>query len=165
MMGFAFVAFWFATGLGFEAPEGWKSVGSSSSMRLAQWELPGGSDGSAEAVIFYFGAGGGGGVEANLERWFGQFEQPDGSSTRDRANVTEREVNGLSLTIADMRGTYVAPVRPGARQRNNRPSHRMIAAVVEGEGGPWFVRVLGPEATVETWEPSVQSFLSSFMLE
>ena len=94
-------------------------------MRVAVWELTG-DDAPAEVVIFYFGEGSGGGVEANLARWFGQFEQPDGSSTRDRAIITERTVNGLELTVADMRGTFVAPVRLGAPQRNNRPGYRMI---------------------------------------
>jgi hypothetical protein len=153
-----------AAGLGFDAPAEWMSKPSSSSMRAAVWELPG-DDASAEVVIFYFGEGGGGGVEANLDRWFGQFEQPDGSSTRDHATITERTVNGLELTIADMRGTFVAPVRPGAPQRNNSAGHRMIAAVVEGESGPWYIRVLGPEATIATWESSVEAFLSSLRPE
>lgn len=153
-----------ASSLGYDAPEGWQPKAASSSMRLAQWELPG-DQGPAEAVIFYFGEGGGGGVEANLERWFGQFEQPDGSSTREQATVTERSVNGLELTVADMSGTYVAPVRPGARQRNDLADYRMIAAVVEGGSGPWYLRVLGPEATVDRWEESVETFFSSLRLE
>ncbi len=74
-------------------------------------------------------------------------------------------MNGLELTIVDMRGTFVAPVRPGAPQRNNRPGHRMIAAVVEGGSGPWYIRVLGPVATVTKWEASVDAFLSSLHLE
>ena len=153
------------SGLTYDVPNGWNAVESPSRMRLAQWELPAAAGEGAEAVIFFFGEGGGGGVDANLDRWFGQFEQPDGSSTRDSATVTHRESEGLKFTIADMRGTYVAPVRPGSPERNNRPRQRMIAAVVEGNGGPWFVRVLGAEATVTQWESSIDAFLSSFTLE
>lgn len=153
-----------AAGLAYDVPGEWTSKPSSSSMRAAVWELAG--DGApAEVVIFYFGEGGGGGVEANLDRWFGQFEQPDGSSTRDKATTTKRTVNGLELTIADIRGTYVAPVRPGAQQRNNNAGHRMIAAVVEGGAGPWYIRVIGPEATVTKWETSVDAFFASLRLE
>ena len=133
-------------------------------MRVAVWELTG-DDAPAEVVNFYFGEGSGGGVEANLARWFGQFQQPDGSSTRDRAIITERTVNGLELTVADMRGKFVAPGRPGAPQRNNRPGYRMIGAVAEGGTGPWYIRVLGPEATMAKWEASVEDFLSSLRLE
>ena len=153
------------SGLTYEAPDGWNAEESPSRMRLAQWELPGASGEGAEAIIFFFGEGGGGGVDANLDRWFGQFEQPDGSSTRAGATISHRESEGLKLTIADMRGTYVAPVRPGSSERHNKPRQRMIAAVVEGSGGPWFVRVLGAEATVARWESSIDSFLSSFALE
>lgn len=153
-----------ASGLGFDAPAEWTSKPSSSSMRLAQWELAG-DDAPVEVVIFYFGEGSGGGVEANLERWFSQFEQPDGSTTRESATITERTVNDLALTVADMRGTYVAPVRPGAPSRNNRAGYRMIAAVAEGGSGPWYIRVLGPEAGVTKWEASVDAFLDSLHLE
>lgn len=150
-----------ASVLGYDAPEGWVAGSTSSSMRVAEWSLPGEGADPAEAVIFYFGAGQGGGVEANLERWFGQFEQPDGSSTRERAIVTTRELPELALTVADVTGTYVASVRPGARERQNRPGYRMIAAIAEGEGGPWYIRVLGPESTVSRWEDDVEGFLTS----
>lgn len=150
--------------LAYQVPDGWAPKPTTSRMRLAQWELSGDGE-SAEVVIFYFGPGGGGGVEANLERWYGQFEQPDGSRTEDRALVTRREVDGLALTIADIRGTYVAPVRPGARERNDKPSHRMIAVIAEGDGGPWFIRLLGPESTVGAWEESFREFLDSLRLD
>lgn len=150
-----------ASTLVYQAPEGWKAAASTSRMRLAQWELPGDGADSAEVVIFFFGEGGGGGVEANLERWFSQFEQPDGSSTRDGATITEKNQGDLRLTIADMRGTFVAPVRPGVEERNHRREHRMIAAVIEGGGGPWYFRALGPEATIETWAPSIEAFFDS----
>lgn len=153
-----------AAGLTYDAPAEWTSKPSSSSMRAAVWELAG-DDAPAEVVIFYFGQGGGGGTQANLDRWLGQFEQPDGSSTREKATIAERTVNGLELTIADIRGTYVAPVRPGAQQRNNSAGYRMIAAVVEGGAGPWYIRVLGPEATVAKWKTSVDAFFSSLRLE
>ena len=113
----SFAAVLLAPGLDYDVPDGWETVQTSSRMRLAQWALPGDGDEAAEVVIFFFGPGQGGGVEANLARWFSQFEQPDGSSTKDQASVTKREVNTLRLTIADMRGTYIASVRPSGRDR------------------------------------------------
>ena len=46
-------------------------------MRVAQYGLPGPA-GEATLGIFFFGPGQGGSVEANIERWFGQFKQEDG---------------------------------------------------------------------------------------
>lgn len=131
-------------------------------MRLAQWEVPGEAGaGPAEVVIFYFGEGSGGSVEDNLERWFGQFEQPDGTSTKERAVVDRFEVGGLHVTRADMSGTYVAPVRPGASERRDLADYRMITTVVEGDGGPWFIRLLGPKGTVGKWSAPFEGFLKS----
>src|SRR5881396_600245 len=52
-------------------PEGWVSERPSSSMRVSQYKLPA-ADGDSEAaslVVYYFGQGQGGSVDANLERW------------------------------------------------------------------------------------------------
>lgn len=150
-----------AASLAYEVPDGWTPVEPTSGMRAAQWELRGEGDASAEVVIFFFGEGQGGGVDANVERWTSQFEQPDGTPTKDRTTVRKRRVSDFELTMVDMTGTYVASVRPGSSERHQRPDHRMIAAVIEGEGGPWYLRVLGPRATVARWEPSVIAFVSS----
>ncbi len=74
-----------AASLTYDAPKEWTSASAGSSMRLAQWRV----GEQSEVVIFYFGPGQGGSTEANIERWMGQFEQPDGSSTKDRAKKSE----------------------------------------------------------------------------
>ncbi len=150
------------TALVYEAPNGWEVVSTSSSMRLAQWRLEDATPGQdAEVVLFFFGESSGGSVEANLTRWYGQFEQPDGSPTEKSAKVDRFDVGPLRVTRADIGGTYVAQVRPGASERHRKPEHRMIAAVIEGEGGPWFLRLLGPKPTVDQWEESFDTFLRS----
>ena len=37
----------------------------------------------------------------------------------------------------------------------------MKAAVVETPGGPYFVKLTGPDKTVVTWDASFQAFLKS----
>jgi len=147
--------------LAYDVPKEWKAVESPSSMRLAQWSY----GAKSEIVIFYFGERQGGGVEANLDRWYGQFQQPDGGSTRDRAKVTKSEAGELAITRVDVEGTYTAPVRPGAAERHNEPDYRMFAAVVEGPSGPWFIRFLGPAKEVSAGETSFDAFLSGMRLE
>src|SRR5579871_219033 len=58
-------------------PETWKQPPTTSSMRLAQFEVPAaaGDSEDGEIVIFNFGAAGGGGVDANVKRWVGQFQE------------------------------------------------------------------------------------------
>src|SRR6187549_732359 len=65
--------------LAFVAQPGWVSETPATSSRKAQYRLPHASGDSEDAalVVYYFG-GQGGSVQANLERWAAQFEQPDG---------------------------------------------------------------------------------------
>ena len=151
----------FLLGLAYDVPKDWRVVESSSAMRLAQWSY----GAKSEIVVFYFGEGQGGSIEANVERWYGQFQQPNGGSTRERAKVTKSKADELSITRVDVEGTYAAPIRPGAAERHNEPDYRMIAAAVEGPSGPWFIRFLGPAKEVSAGETSFDAFLSGLRLE
>lgn len=150
-----------AASLAYDAPKDWTRATASSPMRLVEWRV----GVHSEVVIFYFGPGQGGSAEANVERWIGQFEQPDGAPTRDRAKTSVTRIGDLKLTRVDVTGTYVAPVRPGAAERRNEPDTRMIAAVVEGPGGPWFIRFLGPREDVTKEETAFDGFLATLHLE
>src|SRR6266498_194360 len=79
-----------------KGPEGWITEHPTSSMRVAQYKLPKvESDGEdATLVVYYFGAGQGGSVQANIERWIGQMVQADGSSAKDKAKTEALEING-----------------------------------------------------------------------
>jgi hypothetical protein len=61
----------------------------------------------------------------------------------------------------DVTGTYVAEVTPGASEHFNKPGWRQIAALIETPGGPYFVKAIGPAATLAKWEASVTAFITS----
>lgn len=148
-----------AGGLKFTPPAGWIAETPTSSMRKAQYRLPkaDGDSEDAELGVFYFG-GGGGGVQANINRWIGQFSKPDGSSVTD-ARTLHRTVHGIPLTIVDVTGTYVGGM--GSAETKPKTDFRMLAAVAEAGNGPWFFKLTGPAKTVTHWEPSFQTFLDS----
>ena len=50
--------------------------------------------------------GAGGSIEANIDRWYGQFKQPDGSSTKDKAKVSKSKVAGQTVHMVDISGTF-----------------------------------------------------------
>ena len=116
-------------------------------MRAAQFALEG-AGGPAELVVYYFGSGGAGGAQANLQRWYGQFEQPDQRASADVAKTENFVVAEMKITLIDLEGTYVAAVRPGAAERNNQPNYRMLAAIVESPTGPYYFKMVGPSKTV-----------------
>src|SRR5262245_2095451 len=64
-------------------PKSWKDKPTTSGMRVAQWAIPG-KAGDAELVVYYFGEGGAGSAQQNLDRWIQQFEQPDGSASAEK---------------------------------------------------------------------------------
>ena len=70
-------------GLHVELPAGWKSVPPASPMRAAQAVIEG-PGGPADLAVFHFGAGQGGDVEANLQRWIAQIVPQSGTSPRAR---------------------------------------------------------------------------------
>ena len=151
-----------AAGLAFTAPAGWKTVPTSSSMRVAQYALPraAGDMQDAELVVYYFG-GSGGTVEANIERWVGQMQQPDGRPSSAVAKRQSRTINGLKVTLVDVPGTYVAEMTPGASERHNNPNFRLRAAVIETTNGPYFIKLTGPAKTVAASEKQFEAFLGS----
>lgn len=129
-----------SAGIAYQLPDGWNRVHPSSSMRIDQAVIPGPA-GSAELVVFFFGAGSGGGTQDNLDRWAQQVE----SQTPPTQETFQS--NGLNIVWIDTTGTLM-PSTMGSGPQTPQPNSRMYAAVVEGEGGPWFFKMTGPEETM-----------------
>ncbi|MGE5246532.1 MAG: hypothetical protein ACM3SQ_20080 [Betaproteobacteria bacterium] len=151
-----------AAGLTYTTPSGWRTQPPGSSMRVAQFVLPraAGDPADAELVVYYFG-GEGGGVEANVQRWIGQMQQPGGGSSEKVARRETKTVNGLKLTLLDVTGTYVAEMMPGAAEHHDNPHYRMRAGVVETPRGPYFIKLVGPTKTVAKWDEAFNAFVGS----
>jgi hypothetical protein len=144
--------------LKFTTPADWIAEKPSSSMRKAQYRLPkaAGDAEDAELIVFYFG-GSGGGVQANIDRWIGQFSKPDGSPVTD-AKTGKKTIHGIPVTTVDVSGTYVGGMGSDTKTQNN---YRMLGAVAESTSGPWFFKLTGPAKTVARWEAGFHSLLDS----
>ncbi len=148
-------AFTIADGsMSLEAPAGWQRVQPKSGIVETEFSIP--SEGvTADGAPLPAGRmtvmGAGGTVEANVERWYGQFAQPDGGSTKDKAATKKMKIAGREVTIVDVSGTFKdSPGGPFAGGKTiERPDYRMLAAIVEGPGGNYFLKFYGPAATVE----------------
>jgi hypothetical protein len=136
----------------FALPASWVREPPSSGMRLAQAKIPGPA-GAAELAIFYFGAGGGGTADANIERWIGQIDQPAAAPKRGSFAT-----HGLGVTWVEVAGT-MKPSTIGMGPATAQPGSRLLGAVVEGPGGPWFVKAIGPDATVAAARPAFLEML------
>ena len=147
-------------GFSFQPPTAWKAEPPSSGMRLAQYKLdpaPGDTE-PGECALFHV-PGSGGPVQANIDRWIGQFQQPDGSSSADHARVENFTNEGLKITYVDVAGTYTGGMTGMGAAGDPKPGYRMVAGVVEMPAGPWFMKCTGPQATMDTAAPGLKSLL------
>ena len=115
-----------------------------------EFAIPAAKGDAADGRMTVMGAGGG--IEANIERWYGQFTQPDGGSTRERAKVKKIKAGGQDVHLVDISGTFKdqrGPAAPAAE----RPKYRMLAAIIVTQSlGNYFVKLYGPERTVADQE-------------
>ncbi len=131
------------------APADWKRVRPRSRIVETEFSVPPAAGDNQAGRLTAMGAGGT--VKANIDRWFGQFSQPDGSATKDKAAVKELKIAGCTVTLIDVSGTYKdMPGGPFAGgQMIERPDYRMLAAIIEtGDAGNYFLKLYGPAKTV-----------------
>lgn len=150
--------------LTFTLPADWVKQQPKSSMRKAQVSLPGEGQGKdAELVIFFFGPGAteGGSVQANFDRWIGQFKQDDGRDSKDVAIKGEKKIGDLTAHTLDIAGRYVAPLMPGAPAQHDIANARMLAAVLPTPEGNYFLKLVGPAETVKSHLKKYEDFLTS----
>jgi hypothetical protein len=98
---------------------------------------------NVDAVFYYFGQGQGGDTEANIQRWIGQFQ----GAPKTETEVVE--ISGTKVTFLTASGTYLESAGPFAGEKTARPGYVLLGAVVESEQGNVFVKLFGPEKSVE----------------
>ena len=103
----------------------------------------------------------GGGTDANVDRWIGQFRQPDGSPTRDAADITTTTRDGLTITRVSVRGIFGAQMMPGQGEAMNAGGWRLLGAAVEHGGREIYVKLVGPEELLDANEERFDAFLGS----
>ena len=150
--------------LEFKAPAGWVSEPPTFAMRREQYRLAKqGSDTSdATVTVIPLGPTDGGPVEQNLQRWAGQWKQPDGSSSRAAMKQSNRKLGPYDVIDLDLSGTYVVDeVAMGGSKQFNEPGWRMLMSWIQAPSGNYYVKLVGPAATVAHWEASFRSFVDS----
>ena len=150
-----------AGGVKYTAPTHW-SLEPDRPMRVATYKVPSapGDPEPGECGVFFFGPGQGGSVQANLDRWTGQFQTPGGQPIGN-PKTAKQTIAGFSVTTVDISGTYMQTSGPMMAAKQAKPNYRMIAAVIEGKQGPLFIKLTGPKKTVAAAEADFQSLLKS----
>lgn len=136
----------FAVGrFSFERPAEWKWEVPASSMRKAELSVPGGESGSAEVTFFHFGPGEGGGLQANVDRWFAQF----GNSNTGQREVAVGETR---IVFVEAEGTFQSGM-PGGPTTPLENQALRGAILEDTQGGDVFVKMTGPAPVVHSVWP------------
>jgi hypothetical protein len=148
-------------GMKSKAPATWKKA-EPGRMQMAAFNLPKaeGDKEDAKLLIFYNGPQGMGGKEDNIRRYRGMFKAPAG----DNAKVESGKVGNAETTTVDVQGTYLfkaAPFDPNAKTEE-KPDFRMIAVIFDTTKGPYYLRFIGPQKTVEKHKKDFDSWLKNF---
>lgn len=151
-----------AGGVKWTAPSTWKTQGPRP-MRAATYVIPAaaGDKDAGELAVYYFGPGQGGGVDANIKRWIGQFQRPDGKPAAGLEKTAKRTISGLPVTTIDLSGTYTGAAGPMATEKIIKPGYRLLGAIVEGPEGGVFFKFTGPAKTVAANSPAFERLLNS----
>ena len=105
----------------------------------------------------------GGNVEDNIRRWYGQYTQPDGKATAERAVRKKIKLSGQDVHYIDVKGTY-----SGSRFSNepSAPNYRLVAAIIETNNlGSFYLKFYGPEKTVTANEKAFKSIIDSLEIK
>jgi hypothetical protein len=150
-----------AGGVAWTVPAGWEQ-GPEHQMRIATYRIHAiaGDPDDAECAVYFFGTGQGGTVEANLDRWKGQFTGPNGQSPVP-AKIDKQVIAGLKVSTLTVSGTYGGAGGMMGQAPVAKPNSRMRAAIIEAPEGLVFFKLSGPLNTVAAAENDFSALLGS----
>ena len=137
------------SGFRFTPPPGWRQVELSpeqSGFVDARFEIEGYGDDVRLTMSTT-----GGGVEANIDRWIGQFQQPAGAAPVQETS----DVNGLTVTWVDISGDFQGMGGP------MQSGWRMLAAAVHGSPRDFYIKLTGPAEDLSELNAPFRSLVES----
>jgi hypothetical protein len=143
-------------GVQWSIPANW-TKGPEKQMRVGTYLVKGSDDNAeqGECAVFYFGEGQGGNVEANIDRWFAQFEN------RTNEERKKEEFNGIKVTTVSVQGNYLSPGGPMMESQGTKEKHSLCGAIVEAPGGMVFFKFTGPTPLVDGASKDFRAMLQS----
>lgn len=144
-----------------KVPSDWQTKPITSKMRAADYLLPAAPGDEAELVIYYFGETGAGSINDNVDRWLGQFSQPDGKPTRDVAKIETTKIAGQDATLVSASGHFVASAMPGGGEAVDKLDQSLLAAIIASPTGPFYFKLVGATKTVTASSTQFRAMLDS----
>jgi hypothetical protein len=149
-----------STALTWDAPEGWTAEPPASSMRVAEYAIPGDA-GPGRLIVYYFGPGQGGDARSNAERWAREFEVPGGGDPVEAAIIGSYDGGQIPVVTIETRGTYSGGMTAAGPSAEARTDYMLLGAIAQGPDANWFFKLTGPEATVAPQKAAFEEMMGS----
>lgn len=132
-------------------PAGWQVAQNPNPMRIATYHPPPakGDPPGAEVIV----ARAGGSVDANIDRWLGQFDAPENQSR------SKTKVAGFDTTFVEVSGTYEGGMSMNDPSPKPEPGWTLRGAIVETPGTSYFFKMIGPNATIAAARPGFDAMV------
>lgn len=139
-----------------KAPSSWKSKAPASRIVEKEFTIPS-SDGDGRCTIMQAT----GSFEANVDRWIGQVEQPDGSSSKEKAKTGKKKVGEMEVQTFDLSGTYADSRGPNTPVTKKEKYRVLVAVLKTKKAGDYFIKFYGPEKLVAENEKAFNAMVES----
>jgi hypothetical protein len=136
-------------GFKFTVPADWQEQPPKSQFVLGEFSIPG-EGGPARLTL----SSAGGGIEANVERWRGQFNPGPNDPEPRESEIT---LDGNKGTLVELAGTYTDMFSGGTPNR----SWRMLGVAVPMGPTNYFVKLTGPAAILTARREEFVKFVES----
>ena len=142
-------------GLELPKPVTWIWQPASMRFRTLQYQVPGQGEGSgaAELIFSVFDGDDGGPTDMNIQRWVNQFTGEDGKPSDPVRSVFEGD--GYTANLVETAGSYQGMGAPAPRV-----GQRQLGAIVELPGRRIFIRITGPDVTVEAARSAFEKMIT-----
>jgi len=140
-------------GFKFMVPADWEEQPPKSEFVLGEFSIPG-ATGPARLTL----SSAGGGIEANVQRWRGQFIPGPNDPEPHESNVT---LDGHQGTLVELAGSYSDMLNRNGPNRN----WRMLGVAVDIGPTTYFVKLTGPAITVNPRKEEFLKFIESARME
>ncbi|MCC6511593.1 MAG: hypothetical protein IT423_21015 [Pirellulaceae bacterium] len=145
------------------APAEWKAVPPKNNIIQYEYNAPADAKADKQARITVSTAMGS--IAQNIDRWYAQFDQPDGSATKDKSKVEKFDAAGQTVHLVEIPGTFKDSGGAGPFQQApsvKRENYRMLGAIVETkEMGTHFFKVTGPADSVDKLKAGFRKMLET----
>lgn len=128
--------------------------------RIVQHEFKVSADQSEQTARITMMAAGGD-IDANINRWKGQFSGGDDKS----GTVETKQIGAITVHLVDINGTFADSMGRGpfmGGKKIQRENHAMTGAILETkEGRKFFVKLIGPRDVVQANRDAFAAMIDS----